>query len=203
MTRKYRRRPKKTDTNIYILVSAAAIAVLVMASLGSDANRVLTSGIMIMIVGGLGLTTVLVWLLYRGITLKRRRQAAVTGENVDGMSWKDFEFFVVRLLKTQGFSIKQHSSAPGDQGADIIAAIKRDKYAIQVKHYSHKLDNTPVQEAVAAKAIYGCNCSMVVTNSHFTAAAYVLAAANNCVLVDRETLGRWILEATSKGSNWS
>jgi restriction system protein len=50
-----------------------------------------------------------------------------------------------------------------------------------------------VQEAVAAKAIYKCNKAMVITNSHFTAGAVVLAAANDCTLVDREELGKWIL----------
>jgi HJR/Mrr/RecB family endonuclease len=38
---------------------------------------------------------------------------------------------------------------------------------------------------------------MVVTNSHFTRAAQVLAASNRCKLIDREKLAGWLAEQQS------
>jgi HJR/Mrr/RecB family endonuclease len=172
MARKYSRR-KKTNPNTYILW-VTALAAIVLSGAGVQANNFLTLANVGLITLGLALAIALAWFVYWKVRVRGERQLAVTAEGIDRMGWKEFELAVIRLLKTQGFSIKRHSSSPGDQGADIIAAKKGDRYAIQVKHYHRKLDNTPVQEAVAAKAVYKCNKAMVITNSHFTAGAAVL-----------------------------
>jgi HJR/Mrr/RecB family endonuclease len=146
-----KRRPKKVDPNTTILVLAAAGALAATSILGPAANRIIASATVFVVIVGLGMAAALSWLIYRGVTLRRRRQQAVTHQNVDHMTWREFEFFVMDLLRTRGFKIKDHPSGAHDQGADIIATIGRDAYVVQVKHYTRKLDNTPVQEAVAAK----------------------------------------------------
>jgi restriction system protein len=51
-----------------------------------------------------------------------------------------------------------------------------------------------VQEVVAAKAHYGANRAMVVTNAHFTQAAVTLANSNDVDLWDRDRLAKELLE---------
>jgi HJR/Mrr/RecB family endonuclease len=181
------------DPMTTLLVAVVAAALALFTVFGPQVNALLNAAIFTAITVGLVLAAILSFAIWRQLRTRHHRQVAVTTENVDQMHWKGFEHLAIELLEAQGFKIKHHASAPGDHGADIVATKGRDRYAIQVKHYGRKLDNTPVQEAVAAKAYYKCNQSMVITNSHFTAGAKILAAANGCILIDREELGKWIL----------
>ena len=58
---------------------------------------------------------------------------------------------------------------------------------MQCKYYSAPVGLGAVQEAVAGKAMYGCNAAMVVTNSTFTKAAEELAVQNGVVLISGVT----------------
>jgi len=129
----------------------------------------------------------------------RRRQQesrlrAIRVSNVDQMTGVQFEQYVRHLLTNQGFTVTM-TPASSDYGADLIA--KRpgtgSKSAVQVKRRKSKVPGTAVSEVVAAKAYYGCDSAMVVTNSYFTKAAVRLAQANACRLVDRGTLTQWIV----------
>jgi HJR/Mrr/RecB family endonuclease len=197
MAIKRRRRAQKTNPNIVLLVVAAAVALGLSSIFGKSLGGILNFSVLALIVFGSLLAIFLVWFIPYQANQRSQRQKAVTGEDVDNMSWSDFEDFVIQLLMSQKYKINAHPSGPGDQGADIIASKDGDKFAVQVKHYKTKLNNSPIQEAVAAMAQYHCTRSMVITNSHFTAGAKILAASNNCILVDREKLGEWILELES------
>jgi hypothetical protein len=67
------------------------------------------------------------------------------------------------------------TQASRDQGADIIAQRKKEKYAFQCKYYSTPVGNKAVQEVYAAAAFYGCDCAAVMTNNTFTKGARELA----------------------------
>ena len=75
--------------------------------------------------------------------------------------------------------------------------------AIQAKRWKGNVGVGAVQEIVSARAYYGCQWAMVVTNSAFTQAAQRLAAANGVTLWDRDTLVRELSIATMEPSTQS
>lgn len=119
-----------------------------------------------------------------------KQYAEIVGliQEADGMEGHEFEYWCADLLRKNGFTDVNVTPGSGDYGVDIIAIKDGIKYAIQCKCYSNNLDNTPVQEVVAGKTIYGCQIGVVMTNRHFTKGAIDLAEKNGILLWDREKL---------------
>ena len=115
-------------------------------------------------------------------------------DNMDGVA---FEHYVGELLKFQGFKI-EFTPRSGDYGVDIVAKLGDQKIAVQLKRYKSAVGREAISDAVAGMKYYRCDKCMVVTNSHFTPNAKVLAKANNCELVDRSLLTDWILAFSKK-----
>lgn len=111
---------------------------------------------------------------------------------IDKMEGIEFEHYVAKLLKHQGFQTEV-TSGSGDFGVDIVASKPPLKYAVQVKRYSKNVSRGAVSDAVGGKEHYSCNAAMVVTNASFTAKAQELAQSNKCRLVDRAELRKWII----------
>lgn len=65
-------------------------------------------------------------------------------------------------------------------------------------NYSHKLDNTPIQEVIGGLAYYHCQKAIVMTNNCFTEPAKTLAKINNVELFDRDKLIKLISNAKSQ-----
>lgn len=99
----------------------------------------------------------------------------------------DYEYRVAEYLRRRGYYGVSVTQASGDYGADVIARRGTKKYAVQCKYYSSPVGVAAVQEVVAAKAHYGCNAAMVVTNNMFTKAARDLADANSVILLEGVT----------------
>ncbi len=118
---------------------------------------------------------------------------ALSLADVDGMDGQAFEEYVARLLRSQGYRVSV-VGAPGDLGVDLIAEKAPNKYAVQVKRQCGPVSRRAVSDAVAGRAYYHCNGAMVVTSAHFTNGAFELARSNNCQLVDRKALARWVLD---------
>ena len=95
--------------------------------------------------------------------------------NPKDMDGKKFEHYCAELLRVNGYKNVRITKASGDQGVDIVAELKNEKYAVQCKHYSRPLGNKPVQEVYAGKTYYECDRAMVMTNNRFTKGAYELA----------------------------
>ena len=155
---------------------------------------------------GAVLAIIVVYLLYRfikwlvEIPARRRREAlmrTVALSGVDGMTGREFEEYVLQVLKHRGFT-GYLTSTSGDHGADIIATRNGTRYAIQCKRSRRTIGRQAVSEAVGAKANYGCTGSMVITNSWFSHQARDHARATGTVLVDREGLAMWITEIREK-----
>ena len=91
------------------------------------------------------------------------------------MDGYEFENVCAEYLRAHGFRKVLVTQASRDQGADIIAQRKKEKYAFQCKYYSTPVGNKAVQEVYAAAAFYGCDCAAVMTNNTFTKGAGELA----------------------------
>ncbi len=124
---------------------------------------------------------------------ERRRFRAISIANIDYMSGVEFEIYLQKLLTTQGYSART-TTATGDLGVDLIASNGVDRIAIQAKRCSTRISRRAVSDAVAGMNHYRCNKAMVITNNYFTKGAMTLAQSNPCVLIDRDTLGEWIVQ---------
>lgn len=119
---------------------------------------------------------------------------------VDAMDGHSFEYFCAEVLGKNGFTQVQVTRGSGDQGVDILAEKDGVKYAVQCKHYSAALGNTPVQEVNAGKLYYGCHVGVVMTNSAFTMGAVELAKVTGVLLWDRTRLQEMM--GLSGAQNW-
>jgi HJR/Mrr/RecB family endonuclease len=128
----------------------------------------------------------------------RSKSVSVAMAHIDSMSGLEFEEYTAQLLKRIGYSNVTVTKASGDQGIDVLATKDGIRYAIQCKNYSHKLDNTPVQEVYAGKVFYHCDVGVVLTNSTFTQSAYILANSIGVLLWDRATLQDMIHNSNRK-----
>ena len=106
------------------------------------------------------------------------------------MTGLEYERHVAQYLSQHGYSNVKVTKGSGDYGVDVIAHKHGKKYAVQCKLYSGSVGLSAVQEAVAGKAMYGCDSAMVVTNSYFTKAAFELANANDVVLIEGVRAGK-------------
>lgn len=131
------------------------------------------------------------------VALRRRWRERPLVE-IDRMSGGEFEDYLGGMFRRLGYGVKQ-TGRSGDYGCDLVLRDRVGRVAVQAKRYTKVLGLTPIQEAIASKAIYGADRAMVVTNSGFTAAAVRLARANRVELVDRGQLIRLANRATRKG----
>ena len=113
--------------------------------------------------------------------------------DIDNMDGHSFEYFCADILRHEGFTNVTVTPGSGDQGVDILAKKEGIAYAIQCKHYSSPVGNTPIQEVFAGKAFYGCQVGIVMTNSTFTTGAVQLAQVTGIILWDRSVIDNMIL----------
>ena len=91
------------------------------------------------------------------------------------MNGYEYEQACAEYLRKKGFKDVRVTQASRDQGADIIARRKKEKYAFQCKYYSTPVGNKAVQEVYAAATFYDCDRAVVMTNATFTSGAVELA----------------------------
>lgn len=106
------------------------------------------------------------------------------------MNGYEYEQACAAYLRKKGFRDVQVTQASRDQGADIIAVRKREKYAIQCKYYATPVGNKAVQEVYAAATFYGCDRAVVMTNNTFTRGAIELAESLGVELMPGVEPGR-------------
>src|SRR3972149_4951570 len=120
--------------------------------------------------------------------------------NIDGISRTEFENYVIRLLTHRGFKVE----TTGEKialGVTLIAKKDEHKYAVQIERQTGAVSKLAVSDLDREKHRYGCDKVMIITNSYFSEDAIELAKSTGCELVDRDTLGRWILDFQTRGSN--
>lgn len=116
---------------------------------------------------------------------------------VDAMDGFQFEDFLVEIFQTIGYDVKE-TQRTADQGADLFVSRFGKNMVIQAKNYTGSVGNSAVQQAISAKAFYGCDEAMVVTNSYFTKSAKELASTAAVRLVDRESLQTYLDDYNQK-----
>lgn len=111
-----------------------------------------------------------------------------TIDDVSTMTGIEFETWVVKLLKENGFEDIRGTPITGDQGADIIVNKDGRRIVIQAKRYKGTVGNKAVQEVIGALQYYDGNEGWVITNSTFTPSAIALAQKSKIILIDREAI---------------
>lgn len=114
------------------------------------------------------------------------RDASTT--DVHKMTGVEFETWVAKILKENGFQNVRGTPAIGDQGADIIVEKNGRNIIIQVKRHKGTVGNKAVQEVISAIQYYGGDEGWVITNSTFTPSAKALAQKSNIKLIDGKAL---------------
>ena len=118
-----------------------------------------------------------------------------TLSEVDQMTGTEFEYFCKDILSKNGFKEIFVTKASGDYGADLIAKKDGIKYVIQCKRYSGNVGEDSVRQVYASKKVYDAEIAVVLTNSHFTDAAFELAKHNHVHLWHRKKLMLLMKEA--------
>jgi HJR/Mrr/RecB family endonuclease len=116
------------------------------------------------------------------------------------LSGSDFEKLLYRLYESMGYAV-QLTGKSGDQGGDLIITKEGKRIVVQAKCYQNLVNNKAIQEAVAAKGIYNCNSSTVVTTSDFTDGALELAKVNYVYLINGKKLKELLLYYLKE--NWN
>ena len=119
--------------------------------------------------------------------LSHRRFAQL--KNIDAMDGVEFEYYVAGLLRKSGF-LNVSLTEKYDYGVDVVADKDGIRWGIQAKRYSGPVGANAIRQVIAGLKLYGCDKSIVVTNSTFTTFAKRLAFGNDCVLVDSAQLRR-------------
>ena len=120
------------------------------------------------------------------IVLKLRRYIKYKLSHVDTMTGLEFEKYVAKYLRDQGYKTKLTEKY--DLGIDIVAVKDGIRYGVQVKRYKGVVGANAVRQAVTALNLYDCDRAMVITNSYFSKTAIRLALSNDCILLDRDFL---------------
>lgn len=118
-----------------------------------------------------------------------------TLDELDEMSWQDFEFAVRDLMRRDGIAA-DHVGGPGDCSCDVLGFDPDlgERWMVQVKKYGPKtkVGSEDVQKvAGAAWPVYQANLTLVVTTNTFTGHAREFAALADMHLIDRERLTDW------------
>lgn len=122
-----------------------------------------------------------------GDFFKEKQAKAFKYSLINVETGEEFELYLQNLFRELNYKVK-HCGKSGDQGGDLIVKKGNITYVIQAKYYTHKLDNTPIQEVVGAIRFYNANRGVVITNSTFTKKAIELANTNRIILINGDDL---------------
>ncbi len=112
------------------------------------------------------------------IILEKRKSAKAYAQKKQ-MTGLEFEGYCGKYLLSHGFHDVRTTPPSGDYGADLVAKDANGvTWVFQCKRYKSKVDNSCVQEVVAAKKHYGASRAAVMTNSQLTKKAKELALEN-------------------------
>ena len=100
-----------------------------------------------------------------------------------------------------GYTV-QLTGRTGDQGGDLVAIKESERLLIQAKCYKNMaVGNDAVQQAFAAKTLYDCNKSIVITTSDFTREAVELSKSTGVELTPKKRLQELLTQYLSE--NWN
>jgi SNF2 family DNA or RNA helicase/HJR/Mrr/RecB family endonuclease len=112
-------------------------------------------------------------------------------EDIDNMTFDEFEFYVKEMFNTKGYSSSLTEKVPSEFGADVIAIKDNEIIAIQCKHsrVGAKIDKEAIRQLHSeAKPYYKPTKMIAITNSYFNTNAINLADIHNIEIVDRSNI---------------
>jgi len=112
-------------------------------------------------------------------------------ENIDNMSFEEFEFYVKEMFNDKGYSSSLTEKIPSEFGADIIAIKDKEIIAIQCKHsrVGAKVGKQAMMQLHSeAKDYYQATKLIAITNSYFNSNAIHLAEVHNIEIIDRSNI---------------
>ena len=123
---------------------------------------------------------------------------------IDSMSGAEFEHYVARLMRRCGFRRVKVSGGAGDLGADIIGYLPDGRrVVVQCKRYRGQVNSPHVQTFNGtARDVHRADVAMLVTSGGATGPARDLAKRLRIVLVDRDALGRWLVDEVPPIPGW-
>ena len=113
---------------------------------------------------------------------------------IDDLSPRDFEEWVARLMRIQGYDAYT-TKYSGDYGVDVIAEKDDLKIGIQVKKYNSAVGIKAIQEIASGIVYYECYEGWVITTApKFTKAAINLAEKHGIKLYNKYDLAKYFNE---------
>lgn len=148
-------------------------------------------------IGGAVLLIVTVFFMIRSFIKRMRIKKVFTMSDIDNMDGVKFEYYLADILRKRGYT-NVRVTEKYDFGVDIVAKKDNVTWGIQAKRYSSMVKASAVRAAYTALSHYGCERAMVVSNNYFSNPAKTLAFDTNTVLIDRETLTKWVYEVSKQ-----
>ncbi len=112
-------------------------------------------------------------------------------ENIDNMTFDEFEFYVKEMFNAKGYSSSLTEKVPSEFGADVIAIKDDEIIAIQCKHsrVGAKINKEAIRQLHSeAKPHYKPTKLIAITNSYFNTNAINLAKVHNVEIIDRSNI---------------
>lgn len=150
---------------------------------------------------GVAVLTLLVLVVRRLIITARAnaaRQCTLDAQvaSTDGMTGKEFERLVARLLERDGYTGVRIPGGSGDLGADVMAtAADGSVLVVQCKRYSQKASvSSPDMQKFLGTCFdeHGADHAWFVTTTRFSKAAHDLGTRRGVRLIDRSALAEWM-----------
>lgn len=137
------------------------------------------------------ITALFLWHQRRMAYLKKKALKMVDIDRMDGIK---FEHYVADLLKNQGYQNVKVTSQTNDFGVDITFTDDNQTYAAQVKRKRGLVGVQALYQATGGRDYYRKDQAAVITNSHFSEQAVKLAKKTGMLLIDRDTLSKWMVQ---------
>lgn len=121
--------------------------------------------------------------------VEEERYAFAPSSTMDSLAdGYEFEEYVARLMRKNGFYRVRTTPKSGDYGADVLAVKDGKRYAVQCKLYKAPVGPKAVQEIYAGGRYYNCDVCVVATNNFYTLSAISLAEKTGVFLWDGSAL---------------
>lgn len=194
MAKRYKRNESFLDE------AAGLIAILVLAVGYTKYNEIKESNpdlLPFIYIGAVVLVVLVTIFVARTVIKNFKIKKTFTMSDIDNMNGVKFEYYLAGILRKRGFT-NVKVTEKYDLGVDIIAQKDGVTWGIQAKRYNSIVKLAAVRAAYTALSHYKCERAMVVTNNYFSNPAKTLASETKTVLIDRDTLAKWVYEASQQ-----
>ncbi|GII40077.1 hypothetical protein Pph01_50800 [Planotetraspora phitsanulokensis] len=133
------------------------------------------------------------------------RRDALRRAGLDRLDPRRFEELAAELLRRDGFRKVTVVGGAGDRGVDVLGVAPDGvRYAIQCKYYTRAVGPGQVRDFVGALQArpYRDHRGVLITSHRLSAEAARTARDHDLVVIDRDRLGDWLLDAYRLGPGW-